>query len=137
MGVIFIYQDADVTRSIWSAVPYFSISVSLNVLLTLMIIIRLIMQTRDTRNALGITGIGGLCKAIIIMLVESCALFAVSSLLVIGPLGAGNSTSNLFMAILGQTQVCTSPQLRPSDGLTNVTTEWAGHRFIAGYSPNC
>ena len=74
-----------------------------------MIVIRLVLHARNTRTALGITGIGGLSRAIIIMLVESCALYAVSSLSVIGPLGAENSASNLFLPILAQTQVCAFP----------------------------
>lgn len=40
------------------------------------------------------------------MLVESSALYAVTSLLFIGTYGAGNNISALFLPILGQTQVC-------------------------------
>ena len=107
MGTMFIYQNAQVitTAFEWSLLPYFSISLSLNIFLTLMIIVRLILHTRNTRTALGITGIGGLCKAIIIMLTESCALFAVSSVLVIGLVGASDSATALSLAILAETQV--------------------------------
>ena len=109
MGATFIYQTAKLLQGIeWAIIPYFSISLSLNVLLTLMIIIRLILHARSTRTALGIAGIGGLCKAVITMLVESCAIFTVNSLLVVGPLGASNVVSNLFTVILGQTQVSAS-----------------------------
>ena len=105
MGIIYIYQATELSDGLgWSTFPYFSISLSLNILLTLMIVIRLILHARNTHTALGITGIGGLCKAIVIMLVESCALYAVSSLLFIGPLGAGNTASNFFMAILPEIQ---------------------------------
>ena len=108
MGVMFVCQTA--TGGVgWSIIPYLSISLSLNTLLTLMIVTRLILYTRNTRNALGITGIGGLCKTIVVMLIESCALYAVSSVLVIGPLGAADSVANLFMATLAQTQVCAPP----------------------------
>ena len=110
MGTAFIYQNARVSRPVWSALPYYSISLSLNILLTLMIVVRLIMHTRNTRTALGISGIGGLCKAIVIMLVESCALYAVNSLLVIGPLGAKNVTWSFFMSAIGQVRVRAFPQ---------------------------
>ena len=109
MGILLIYQYAVQTPGLWSGVPYFSISLSLNVLLTLMIVIRLILHARNTRIALGMTGVGGLCKAIVTMLVESSALYAVSSLLVIGPWGSGNYASNAFFLILAQTQVWVSP----------------------------
>ena len=114
MGIMFVYQTAAGSAG-WSIIPYLSISLSLNTLLTIVIVIRLILHARNTRNALGITGIGGLSKAIITMLVESCALSALSSLLVIGPLGAENYASNTFLTILGQTQV------RPSYG-SNLRT---------------
>ena len=78
-----------------------------------MIVIRLVLHTRNTRAALGMTGLGGLSKSIITMLVESCALYSVSSLLVLGPMAANyNPISNFFIPVLPATQVCAS--LRPS-----------------------
>ena len=66
------------------SLPYLSISVSLNVLLTLMIIIRLVLHDRNIRAATGFrAGISGLYKTVSIMLIESCALFTVSSLVVV------------------------------------------------------
>ena len=100
-----VYQNAVQFNNVWSAIPYFSISLSLNVLLILMIIIRLILHARNTRTALGMAGIGGLYKAIIGMLVESSAIYAVSSLLVIVPWGIRNYTANTFFLIIAQTQV--------------------------------
>ena len=101
-----VYQNAVQFNNVWSAIPYFSISLSLNVLLTLMIIIRLILHTKKIRTALGMAGIGGLCRVIITMLVESCAIFVVSSLLVIGSWAAHeNPISNFFTFILPETQV--------------------------------
>ena len=132
MGITFVYQAVIPAGITWSGLPYYSISLSLNVLLTLMIIIRFIVHARNTRTALGTTGIGGLYKAVITMLVESCAIFTVSSLLVIGPWGAGISPIvNLFMPILYQTQVRAIPRLRYSDRLADVTMDWIGHRPAA------
>ena len=74
-----------------------------------MIVLRLILHARNTRIALGMTGIGRLCKAIATMLVESSALYAVNSLLVIGPWSFGNYSPNAFFVILAQTQVCDFP----------------------------
>ena len=51
-------------------IPYLSISVSLNVLLTLLIVIRLVLHIRNIRVAMGTAGIGGLCKSIVTMLMS-------------------------------------------------------------------
>jgi len=101
-------------------IPYLSISVSLNVLLTLMIIIRLVLHGRNVRAAAGsAAGISELCKEVSTVLVESCALFAVSSLVVVGALVvfgtsdnpdislSGGYTVDIFFPILVETQVRT------------------------------
>ena len=110
MGIMLTYQTSKEFNRIDFGVPYFSISLSLNILLTLMIVIRLLLHTRNTRTALGITGVGGLCKTIITMLVESCILYAVSSLLVIGPWAADIPVANAFLAILPEIQVLVLPR---------------------------
>ena len=110
-----LYQVAESKDASYSSVvtnfglPYLSISVSLNILLTLMIIIRLILYTRNIRTAMGITGIGGLSKAIITMLIESCALYAINSLLVIVLWVTGYNDVVVFVPFLAQTQVRAFP----------------------------
>ena len=90
----------------WSTLPYISISLSLNVLLTLMIVVRLFLLDRNIRATTGSPGgISGLYKTVSTMLIESSALFTVSSLLVITPLAAGNLVVKMFYCILVQTQV--------------------------------
>ena len=129
-GTLFIYGGTQMSGSGQITLAYFSISLSLNVLLTLMIVIRLIRHARNTRTALRIGGIGGLCKAVVTMLVESCALFAVSSLLVIGTDAANNDIHNFFADLLSQAQVRASPWPQSPDRLT----DWAGHRTTAHHS---
>ena len=86
--------------------PHLSISVSLNVLLTLMIVIRLILHDRAVRAAIGSpTGTSRLCKTIVTMLIESSALYAVNSLLLIVLWAAGNAASGIFLPIIAQNQV--------------------------------
>ena len=104
MGAVSVYQNAQLNSS-WSIAPYFLISCSLNIILTLMITIRLILSTGPIRSGVGIAGIGRLCKAIITMFIESCALYAVSSLLYIGPWMAGNGVAIAFFPILTEIQV--------------------------------
>ena len=111
MGIMNIYRSAASYASDWSTLSYYSTSLSLNVILTLMIIVRIALHTRNTRAAMGITGIGGLGTAIITMLVESCALYAASVLPVIGSMGANSPIQEFFGCILPLTQVCAFAQL--------------------------
>ena len=109
MGAMMVYQSAQLTSSYWSAIPYFSISISLDLILTLMIVIRLVVYARNTRTAMGITGVGGLCKAIVTMLIESSIIYAVNSLLFIVPWVTKNYADDIFLPILGQAQVRSFP----------------------------
>ena len=111
MGIMLTYQTAKLADRNDFGVPYFSISLSLNILLTFMIVVRLVLHTRNARSALGITGVDGLCKAIVTMFVESCALYAVNSLLFIVPWATGYYTEGIFLPILSETQVRASPRL--------------------------
>ena len=125
MGIIYVCPAVKLTGiAASSGLPYYLILLSLNILLTLMIVIRLIVHARITRAALGTTRIGGLYKAVITMLVESCAIFTVSSLLVIGSLDALSPIADFFLPILHQTQVRAIPRLRYSDRLADV--RWIG-----------
>ena len=131
MGVVMIvYQTWQANSSVWNAVltnfglPYYSISISLNVLLTLMIVIRLVVHSRDVRSTLGAPGgISGLYRALITMLVESSALYTVNSLLVIGLWAAGSAVAETFFPVLAEVQVCAFPWLRSSDGLPDVMAD--------------
>ena len=89
MELYFQYQGCPKAFSglLMFGVPYLSISASLNILLTLMIVIRLALHSRNIHAVTGSpVRIGGLCKEISTMLIESCAIFTVSSLAVIGAL---------------------------------------------------
>ena len=113
-------------------VIYFSITLSLNVLLTLMIVVRLVLCSRNIRTAMGHpAGIGGLYKTTTTMLIESSALFAVCSLLVVIPAGVYHPIASVFTRILAEIQVRAFSRFRSSDRLSHVTMEWAGHRFTS------
>ena len=78
MDATFIYQTAKLLQGIeWTIIPYFSISLSLNAFLTLLIIIRLILHAKSTRAAPGIAGTGGPRKATATILVEPRAIYTV------------------------------------------------------------
>jgi len=112
MGITLIYQTSQPDSSIWNNVainfglPYFSISLSLNILLTLLIVARLAMHSRNIRNAMGApAGASGLYQTIITVLVESCTLYAVTSLLFVAPWGAKSHVADIFLPILAEIQV--------------------------------
>jgi len=117
MGIVMLVQQTwQANNGIWDTVvinfglPYFSISISLNVLLTLMVVTRLFLHSKDIRATMGAPGgISGLYKAIITMLVESSALYAVNSLLVIGLWVSGSDVAEIFFPVLAEVQVCPSP----------------------------
>lgn len=111
VGIIFVYQTSQPdsygnSLGASTGIPYESISIALNVLLTVMIVIRLVIHGKNIQNAMGSgTGATGLYKAVVTMLVESSALFTVNSLLFIGPWGAGSWVADIFLPILAETQV--------------------------------
>ena len=113
---------------------YLSICLSLNILLTLMIIVRLILHNRNARNAIGASsGAGALYKAIIAMLIESSALYAVGFLLYIISIVSSSRAGLIFSLPLGEIQVGTRPCLPPHPGtLSNCSR--TGHRAIPDYS---
>lgn len=111
VGILFIYElSQPVTSSSVPiqtfGMPFYSISPSLNVILTLTIVTRLALHSRNVRNAMGaMTGTSSLYKAIITMLVESCALYAATYLLFIVPWAASSSVANAFAPIVAETLV--------------------------------
>ena len=86
-------------------ISYYSISLSLNLLLTLMITTRLVLHSRNIRNAVGaLSGAGDLYAAVVTMLVESSALYTAALLLYFVPNAAGSYVAFIFIAI-GEIQV--------------------------------
>ena len=111
-GVMLVYyQISQPGCTVWHSttinvgVPY-SISVSLDVLLTFMIIARLVLLSREIRNVMNAPfRISGLYKAVITVLGESSALYAVTFLVWIGTWATNSSAQYFFFPILAQAQV--------------------------------
>jgi len=51
------------------------------------------------------TGISSLYRTIVTMLIESSALYAITSLLFVGPYAANDYASDIFLPILAEVQV--------------------------------
>ena len=122
MGIVVLASQACGWGDVRLILPHLSVSVLLNVLLTLMIVIRLVLHDRDVRAAIGSpTGMSRLYKTIVTMLIESCALYAVISLLLIGLWAAGNAASGIFLPLISVIQVSFVPQSQSPERLTDVT----------------
>jgi len=116
------------------SIPYVSVSISLNILLTLMIVARLVLHGGDLRATIGSpVGINGLYRTVATMLIESSALFAVNSLLLIGLWGARSGAADVFLPIVAEIQV--RAFLRPGilDRLSNVKSDYTGHCTTTHY----
>ena len=102
---------------------YFAVSLALNILLTTMIVTRLILHKRTIRNTMGgSAGVGQLYGAVITILVESSALYAVSFLLFFVPWAARSWVDNAFWPILLEVQVCAAffyPFLHCNPGMSS------------------
>jgi len=114
MGTITLFKSSQPGSNLWSGItvnfglPYFTTSVALNVLLTFLISFKLIQHNQMLVEATSTTT--NLYKNVVTMLVESCALYALFSILFIGTYAAGNYASDLFLPILSQVQII-SPYL--------------------------
>ena len=98
-------------------------------LLTLTAIIRLVLRTKNIRTALGLVGVGGPpCKAIIAMLTESCAIYAVKLLVIRLWAGTRNPITNFFGSILlSEARICDLSRPSSSDALSNLARDWTVH----------
>lgn len=135
-AIMYIYQQT--TASALGAnfgVSYFSISLSLNVILTLMIVIRLVLHRRNLRKVLGTSdGSSGLYTAIVTMLIESYALYAIAFLLYIVPWALSSAVVVLFSPLIGPAQVCAVIAcLRNTTALIQLPFI-TGHRSVSDHS---
>ena len=91
-----------------SIVSYHSISLSLNILLTLAIIVQIFLHARNIRDATGayLGGVGSHAAYVVTILVESYALYAVSYLLYLILAAANSPSVEVFSTVLVASQVC-------------------------------
>ena len=116
IGITFIYeisQEHTLVRPFGAylfVIPTFSISIALNVLLTLLIVGRTALLNNNIRDVMKApVKVGRLYNAIVTSLVESCALYSVACILYIISWTAGDPFSGVSFPILVQIQVRFSP----------------------------
>ena len=94
------YMDIDIS--------YYSICLGLNVLLTLMIATKLVLHRRNLQHAMGTSGGStGVYTTIVVILVESYALYAIALLLYVVPWALQSVGLPVFSKIVGNVQVRT------------------------------
>lgn len=110
MGTLFLVQVSAPASSIWATnsinftLPYFCISLALNIVSTIAIVSRLFYYRRRTANSLG-SAHGTQYTTIASMLVESAAVYSASSLLFLVPFIVGHPIQNVFLGLLSPAQV--------------------------------
>ncbi|EPQ51899.1 hypothetical protein GLOTRDRAFT_21904, partial [Gloeophyllum trabeum ATCC 11539] len=110
MGVCYLVQvstpnsSAWVTTSVNFTLPYASLSFGLNIIITLVIVVRLLVSRRQLRRILG-RGHGTHYTSIMAMLVESAILYAAFSIFFLAPWAAGNALANICFQASGQVQI--------------------------------
>lgn len=116
MSMLTVYQIAQpntplFTRaSVQMILPYFSLSVSLNLILTLMIVTKLLLARRNMHLAVG-KDHGKAYVGVAAMVVESAALYSVSSIIFIATFSSNLSTVFSVFLPLQVHMMCISPIL--------------------------
>lgn len=104
------------TISINLAIPYWAISIALNVLITACIVGRLLYMRYQMRKVLA--GTGSEYISITSMMIESAALYTANGLIFLVSYAVNSPIQNLALPVLGQMQVC--PLLRDMGIITDL-----------------
>jgi len=110
MGIVLLFQSSRPNANLWTKVtinfgiPYYSLSVSLNIMITLAISLRLMYHRNELKKTLG-TASNLPYVSIAAMLIESSSVYAAASLCFIIPYALNSAASHVFLPILIQAQV--------------------------------
>jgi len=108
MGILFLLQVS--STSPWTpgtvnwTIPFLALSLSLNIIITTAIVIRVLLHRRRLRGVLG-SNHGQHYISVAAMIVESASIFSVFSLLFIIPFGLNNSLNQIFFQPLSVVQI--------------------------------
>ncbi len=86
-------------------IPYISISLGLNILITIAIVLRLLLFRRRIASVLGTTH-GAQYTSVAAMIVESASLYSIFSILLLVPFALGSPVASVFLQVIGQIQGC-------------------------------
>ena len=114
---------------------YNSICLALNVLLTLMIVVRLIVHIRNVRKATetldGSSGLHTATAAVVTMLIESYALYAGILLAYTIPYAVNNNVTTVFSGVICPVQVCVVFTI--CDAVLVLSSNYGSTQVIAPY----
>jgi len=108
MGIMFLIQVSTtnpyVTNGVNFTLPYLSLSLALNIILTITIVLRLLTFRYRVVSVLG-PKYGTQYTSIAAMIIESAALYSAVSITFLVLFGVGNAVSQVFLQSLIQFQV--------------------------------
>ncbi|KZT08377.1 uncharacterized protein LAESUDRAFT_676421 [Laetiporus sulphureus 93-53] len=113
MAVFFAIQFSKPDGSLWNnatvdfSLPYFALSMSLNVIVTTMLVVRLLYMRRRVASALGPEH-GKMYTSIAAIVVESALPYGVVSFIFLVSYGLQSNVSNLFLNLLVQVECMAS-----------------------------
>ena len=139
LGIVRIYYDSGMRLYTVTATDvstsYNAICLSLNILLTLMIVTRLTVHMRNIRKATGTSdvpsGLHTVATTVITMLIESYALYAGVLLAYTIPLATNSQVASLFFGVIGTVQVRTVFTIR--DAVLVSPSNYSYTQVIAPY----
>ncbi|KAH7916756.1 hypothetical protein BJ138DRAFT_7694 [Hygrophoropsis aurantiaca] len=113
LGILWLIQISSPSSSPSQAhginytTPYFGLALAVNIVVTIMIVLRLLFHRHRISKALG-PGHGSHYTSVAAMIVESASLYSVFSLLFLIPFAVGNPVSNTFIQVLGEIDIIAS-----------------------------
>jgi len=81
------------------AIPYFAISLSLNIILTLLIVGKIWFHQREMAKAFGNKNFGRYYSVIVMMFIESAAMYSIISILVLVTFALGNPINQIWLGL--------------------------------------
>lgn len=110
MSILTIFQATRPSANLWThttvqfTLPYFSLSISLNTLLTLLIVARLLYMSRRMGKTVGRQH-AGTYTSVASMLIESAAPYTITGLIFIITYARNSNVQNLVLPVLSQIMV--------------------------------
>lgn len=116
MSILTLYQASRPEASLWThttvqfTLPYFTISISLNIILTLLLVGRLLHMSHKARTSLGKQH-AATYISVAAMLIESAAPYAIVGLIFIISYARNSYVQNLVLPVLSQIMVRAPPAM--------------------------
>lgn len=110
MSIMVIFQSSRPNASLWTSttvqfsLPYFAISIALNVMLTLLLVSRLLYMSHQAKKTIGMEH-GDAYISVASMLIQSATQYAITGLVFIITYARSSNVQNLILPVLSQIMV--------------------------------